>query len=191
MATSVAGLLPSRLFFVTDRMTGLRFLVNTGAEVSAVPLSSTEHKHQQDSLSLLAVNSTPIVTYGTAHLASTSNFVETFVGFHHITDVKNAILIADFLRNFSLLVDLGHNRLMDAQTNLRVQGIASGASSPSPSLLPRNPKNDFEATLSDFPTLLQPCNREQICKHIIFRPLVLLIMCIPDDWPLIDCHHTS
>ena len=35
--TSVAGLLPSRLFFVADCSTGLRFLVDTGAEVSVVP----------------------------------------------------------------------------------------------------------------------------------------------------------
>ena len=38
MATTAAGLLPSRLFYVNDRSTGLRFLVDTGAEVSVVLL---------------------------------------------------------------------------------------------------------------------------------------------------------
>ena len=34
MATSAPGPFPSRLFYVTDRNSGLRFLVDTGAEVS-------------------------------------------------------------------------------------------------------------------------------------------------------------
>lgn len=67
-ATSVAGLIPSRLFFVTDRTTGLRFLVDTGAEVSVIPPSSADRKHRQDSLTLQAVNNTPIATYGTRSL---------------------------------------------------------------------------------------------------------------------------
>ena len=33
MATSVTGQQPSRLFYVTDSVTGLRFLVDTGAEM--------------------------------------------------------------------------------------------------------------------------------------------------------------
>ncbi len=34
VAMSTTGLQPSRLFYVTDCSTGLRFLVDTGAEVS-------------------------------------------------------------------------------------------------------------------------------------------------------------
>lgn len=36
-ATGVPGLVPSRLFFIMDRNQGLRFLVDTGAEVSVLP----------------------------------------------------------------------------------------------------------------------------------------------------------
>ena len=39
MATSTPGLPPSRLFFVTDRHSGLRFLVDTGVKVSVLPVS--------------------------------------------------------------------------------------------------------------------------------------------------------
>ena len=55
-ATNVVGLLPSRLFYVTDCASGLRFLVDTGAEVSVIPPSRTERIHQQDNLSLQAAN---------------------------------------------------------------------------------------------------------------------------------------
>ena len=64
MAASGPGLLPSRLFYVTNRSNGYRFLVDTGAEVSVIPPSATDRKHQRTSLSLQAVNDSPIATYG-------------------------------------------------------------------------------------------------------------------------------
>ena len=44
MATSVTGQQPSRLFYVTDSLTGLRFLVDTGAEISVIPPSASDRK---------------------------------------------------------------------------------------------------------------------------------------------------
>ena len=48
------------LILITDCSSGLRLLVDTGTKVSVVPLTSTEHKHQQDGFTLQAVNHTPI-----------------------------------------------------------------------------------------------------------------------------------
>ena len=42
MASSAPGLLTTRLFYVTDRSNGFRFLVDTGAEVSVIPPSATD-----------------------------------------------------------------------------------------------------------------------------------------------------
>ena len=44
-----------------------------------------------------------------------------------------------------------HNRLTDALTTLQVQGITTTDTSPSPTLLNRQPKNSFEALLCQFP----------------------------------------
>ena len=60
---------------------------------------------------------------------------------------------ADFLKYFSLLVDLKHNRLVD------------GISSPSPSLFPKQPKTDFDAILTIYPNIVQPCNTDSPIKH--------------------------
>ena len=95
-ATSVTGLLLSRLFFVADRSTGLHFLVNTGAEVRVVPPSRTNHVHRQDSLTLQAVNNTTITTYGTRSLTLHFGLRRTFRWVFIIADVKNPILGADF-----------------------------------------------------------------------------------------------
>jgi len=46
MAAGVPGLLPSCLFHVTDFSNGFLFLVDTGAEVSVIPPSPTDHRHR-------------------------------------------------------------------------------------------------------------------------------------------------
>ena len=64
MATSTPGLPPSRLFFVADRCSGLRFLVDTGAEVSVLPVSRLSRPPPPTGHSLQAVNNSSIATFG-------------------------------------------------------------------------------------------------------------------------------
>ena len=64
MVVRACGLLLSRLFYITDRSNGLHFLVDTGAEIRVIPPSATDRKHRRDSLTLQAVNDSPIPTYG-------------------------------------------------------------------------------------------------------------------------------
>ena len=62
--------------------------------------------------------------------------------------MQSPILGADFLCHYSLLVDIKHSRLVDAITQLRVQGIISQVTSPSPSLLPPQPTNIFTSIIT-------------------------------------------
>ena len=48
MVTKVAGLLPSRLYYIMDKSIGHRFLVDTGAEVSVLPPSHSELRHRDE-----------------------------------------------------------------------------------------------------------------------------------------------
>ena len=106
MATSGSGPHLSCLFYVTDRSPGFRFLVDTGAKVSVIPPSATDHKHQQDTFSLQAVNNTPIATYGNKlNLGLHRPFRWIFI----IADVKQPIIGTDFLRHVGLVVDVSHN----------------------------------------------------------------------------------
>ena len=54
--------------FLTDATSGRRFLIETGAEVSVSPPSSTDRKNKQDCSGLRAVNDYPIATFGTGSL---------------------------------------------------------------------------------------------------------------------------
>lgn len=170
-ATGVPGLVPSRLFLVMDRTRGLRFLVDTGAEVSVLPATQAERKRPSKSLTLQAVNATPIATHGTRSLTVDLGLRRTFRWVFVVADVETPILGADFLSHFNLLVDMTHCRLVDAHTHLMIQGISSKISTPSPTFLPRSPANEFAAVLADFPTLtqLQPTNappKHTVTHHI-------------------------
>ena len=84
-----------------------------------------------------------------------------------VANVRNVILGADFLEHYSLVVDMGHKRLADTRTDLFVQGIISSNPSPSPSLLPQQPDNDFTAILLEFPAITQLCDEDCPIKHDI------------------------
>lgn len=64
-ATSVAGLLPSRLFYIIDHSSNLNFLVDTGAEVSVIPPTGKIDKM----VSLYRLLTTPLFSL-LPHLAS-------------------------------------------------------------------------------------------------------------------------
>ncbi len=70
MAANVAGNPSphSRLFFVTDKNTRQRFLVDTGAEVSLLPASVSDRSHNQPGFPLQAANNSTIPTFGTSPL---------------------------------------------------------------------------------------------------------------------------
>ena len=97
MATSVPGLQRSRLFYITDRSNGFRFLVDTGAEVSVIPPSAADRKHPRTGLNLQAVNDSPIATYGDRLLTVNIGLRRKFQWVFIVADVKQPILGADFL----------------------------------------------------------------------------------------------
>ena len=167
MATYVTDQLPSRLFYVTDRTTCLRFLVDTSAQVSIIPPSRIDHKNRQANLVLQAVNDTAIATYGTNFLTLDLGLRRAFQWVFVIADVATPILGADFLHGYKLLVDMRSNRLSDAVTSMTVKGIRAQVSSLSPTYLPRKPKIAFEELLAEFPAMTETCNTEQPVTHDI------------------------
>ena len=165
MAASGPGLLPSHLFYVTDRFNGYCFLVDTTTEVSVIPLSATDRKHRRTNLSLQAVNDSPIATYGRQLLTVNLGLRQIFQWILIVADVTQPILGADFLRHYNLLVDVAHNRMTDALTNLQVHGVSTANTSPSPTRLSRQPKNEFEALLSRFPEVVHAtCSQQTPCQ---------------------------
>ena len=165
-ATSSAGHPTSRLFYVTDRSTKMQFLVDTGAEVSAVPRSRLQSRSLRQGPGLQAVNNTTIATYGTCSLTLDFGLRRQFRWVFVIADVSKPILGADFLKHYGLLVDMRAQRLTDSVTHLKVQGMTSSVTSSLVlSLLPQQPMSDYERILREFPSITRPYNNDVEIKH--------------------------
>ena len=112
-ATDVSGYPSSRLFHIKDKNTHTHFLIDTGSEVSVIPLSLSDSRPSPDKLILTAVNNTPIQTFGKRSLTLDLGLHRPFSWVFIIAEVKRPILGADFLRHFGLLVDMKQRQLLD------------------------------------------------------------------------------
>lgn len=116
-AADLAGpLVASRLFYVTDRRSGGRFLVDTGAAVSVLPVKPSERRRLSP-LTLKAANDTRIRTFGRRVLGIDLSLRRLFNWSFIVADVSQPILGADFLRHYGLLVDLRASRLYGKSSN--------------------------------------------------------------------------
>lgn len=107
-----------RRLFVSDRITGLRLLVDTGADVSVLPPSRLD-REKSDDIKLYSANGTVIATFGERALRLDLGFRRSIHWVFRIADVPYAILGADFLHHFGFLVDLRHSQLIDSTTGLK------------------------------------------------------------------------
>ena len=81
-----------------------------------------------------------------------------------MSDVGYAIIGANFLRNFNLLVDMANKRLIDATTHMHVLGVLSRAPVLSPTLV-KPPPGEFAHLLDKYPDLTKPRNIDKVPKH--------------------------
>ena len=81
-------------------------------------------------------------------------------------DVGHPIIGADFLHHFGLLVDMKRSCLLDAVTQLHVQGITTCTPSPHPVLnLHSASPSVYDSILSEFPGVTQLCSYDCPPKH--------------------------
>ncbi|KRZ81835.1 Retrovirus-related Pol polyprotein from transposon, partial [Trichinella sp. T8] len=98
-----------------ERSYGMRFLVDTGSEVSVVPYNATlrSQLHTADIPQLTAANGTRIDVVDSRELTVDLGFTRPMKWKFIVARIAQPILGADFLRHFNLLVDLKHQRLVD------------------------------------------------------------------------------
>ena len=107
---------------MADPKSCINFLVDTGADISALPKSMVSHAKIPTAFLLFAANGTNIPTYGTKLLTLDLNLRRQFTWNFVIADVKEPIIGVDFLTHFHLLVDPKNNCLIDAVTKLTSRG---------------------------------------------------------------------
>ncbi|BHF74693.1 hypothetical protein SprV_0501778000 [Sparganum proliferum] len=164
-ATATAGQSrSSRLFYISDKTSGLRFLVDTGAEICVIPPPRRHHlKHSQ--FSLQAANRTTINTYGQRSLTLYIGLRRRFQWVFVQADVKSPIIGTYFLAHFGLAVDLKHRKLIDTTTTLFSVGIS--ASEPSVSIQLTVQSSPFADILKDYSPLTKPYQFTEEVQHTV------------------------
>ena len=115
---------PSRLFYLTDRNSHIKFLIDTGAQVSVIP-ACTAKTSSPANYTLKAANGSAIATFGNRSLCLDIGLRRPFQWIFIIADVSCGILGVDFLTKFNLVVDVGRSRLVDSITGIWTNGLAS------------------------------------------------------------------
>ena len=172
MATTVTGKQTSRLFYVKEKTSGTLFLVDTVAEVSVIPPSlSRRSTRTPGKLSLRAANHTSIQTYGEQSLIVDLGLRRRFTWIFIVADVGHAILGADFLSNFNLLVDVNGKKLIDNSTQLKIHGIISNYSVYN-ICIERPADCIFSSLLHRFPRILKPSYNIEDVAHTVTHKIV-------------------
>ena len=112
----------SRTFYVRDHTTGIRFPVDTGAEVSIIPVKLVR---TPTSIQRQAINHSTSPTFGEKSLTLNLGFRRTFQWIFVVANLQTPILGADLLHHFGPLVDVKRGRLIDNTIGLTVRDIAT------------------------------------------------------------------
>ena len=163
-ATSLPIANKSCRLYVFDRQSRLKFLVDSGSDVSCLPPPKNTKKLHPDSLELFAANNTRIQTFGTKLLNVDLGLRRRFNWKFLIASVPVPIIGADFLENFGLLVDLRQRRLIDSITKLTQVGT-SAKSTDHFSVKLISGDSPYHKILAEFPELTKISPKITQAKH--------------------------
>ncbi|BHF72618.1 hypothetical protein SprV_0401568600 [Sparganum proliferum] len=154
-----------RTFYVCDKVTRRRFLVDTGAQISVVPPTPVDRRCPSPGLHLQAANCSSISTFGSRSLTLNIGLRRSFSWIFVIADVPHAILGSDFLAEFDLLVDCRRSCLLDRTTGLSVRGLTPFNDSCNLSVLDTGIACPYRDLLLQHPNIIKPHFRSGEIQH--------------------------
>lgn len=154
---------------ITDESSGLRFLVDTGANISVLPvIKNRVCSANCADYKLYAANGSEIKTYGVKTLNLDFRLRRPFRWTFVLAEVKQPILGADFLAHYKLLVDVNNKKLIDSVTCLKT--IASVTVQHEPTVRTIDFKNKYSDILSEFPNVTKPLSFKEVpCHSVVHR----------------------
>lgn len=154
-----------RRLFIYDQSNNLRFLVDTGADLSVLPRNRFTDFHKNLDIILTAANGSIIHTYGKKMLKVDLNLRRLFPFVFNIADIEIPIIGADFLSHFGLLVDLQNKRLIDNKTSLSTNCSLQNCSLSSIKIFPV--ENEFTQLLLKFRNLISSPDYNSPVRHSV------------------------
>lgn len=163
--TAPRPITPSRLFYVIDKQTRRRFLIDTGAQLSVIPPDQREKQCPTSGFNLQAANKSIIRTFGQKSLTLDLGFTRPFPWIFIIAEVPFAILGIDFLHHYGFTIDTKQHRLFDPVSKSYAMGeISQAVSSELCLLLPRCP-SPYNELLQKYPSITTPSFAPKDLRH--------------------------
>lgn len=131
---------------IYDPITAYRFLIDTGADLSALPKNSSTNLTEA-SRTLYAANGTKIATYGNKTITISLGLDRFFQWQFVLADVDCPIIGSDFLHHFNLMVDIRGKQLIDRFSLRAITGTLLENNIPSIKAL----QEPYKSILADFP----------------------------------------
>ena len=135
---------------ISDLITGTRFLIDTGAQISVLP-SSLYKKEIEGDQKLYAANNTVIPTFGYRTINLNLGLGRKISWKFCIAEVPYPIIGADLLSHFGLLVDVKGQQLIDKTTRTSAKGFTNSMPIFEISTLIQSP---FTKILNEFPDVV-------------------------------------
>lgn len=168
-AATTIDAISSRLF-IKDKSTKLKFLVDSGADVSVIPPRYIDQKSKSD-IKLYAANNSSIKTYGIRTIVLDLGLQRKFPWKFIIADVSQPILGADFIKQYSLQIDLKNKRIIDPLTKFNTN--CSIAQVPSSNLITRIDGNcPYSDIINEFKEVTQSSNFNKVIKHNVSHQII-------------------
>lgn len=122
MANCDVGSKNTSRLVILDNKSNLRFLIDTGADISVLPPSPSDRLKNKSVFNLIAANGSHICTYGKKRITVSLGLCREFSWVFTIADVSRPIIGSDFLSNFNILVDIRGRALIDKTTQIKTNG---------------------------------------------------------------------
>ncbi|XP_026464663.1 uncharacterized protein LOC113367253 [Ctenocephalides felis] len=126
----------------------------SGSVLSILPAHKFANGHAKEELVLFAANSSRISTYGKRTLELDLSLRRSFNRQFVVADVVTAIIGADFLSNYNILIYLKGRRLIDSTTGLTSDGKVLKAQQVNISTV--NPAEPFKDLLAQYIAITKP-----------------------------------
>lgn len=159
------SIVASQRLQIYDRETNRTYLIDSGSDVSCIPVPLEARKTRAEPFELYAANQSKIKTFGRKLLTLSLGFRRTFKWHFVVAQVSTAIIGADFLTHFGLLVDLRHQRLIDSTTNISMTGKCRPSSQQAVKLIADHSR--YHTLLRRYPSITNPTPTFDGVKHSI------------------------
>ncbi|GFS70353.1 retrovirus-related Pol polyprotein from transposon opus [Trichonephila clavipes] len=156
--------------YLSDKPSRMKYLIDTGADVSVIPLPTASRHLPPASLQLFTTNGNVISTYGQQLVTLDLGLRRLFRWPFIIAVVSQPIIGADFLRHYGLLVDIRHGRLVDSLTRFQKQGTVQQGNNSGIKVVNGNTK--FHRLLAEFPSLVEATSAPRKLKHEVKHTII-------------------